>query len=275
MEEAPAIIDGINGINNINFNLKSNKGNNYEIIINGNNYHLIISLNELNKERKNKYKCITSIDDIKKTKYFLQFENIKEIMNELQFLIKQNQNLIELNEKENQFDLIFKILNSKNDQIIFRLEEENNLSFINYIILKEHYSKMKDELNELKNKIFNLEKENFELKKNNFELKIDIEKIKQILIKNNQLDDLNNKIENLNSLICNDDDNKLIKSYINSNQKIKAELLYRLTENGNSIQTFHQLCNNKGATLVLYRTQKWNEITRILSFILGYFNRWI
>ena len=252
MEGAPAIIDNIT-----KFNLKSNNGKDYEITIYFNNYHLVITLNEANKEQKNKYKCISSIDEIKKVKYFLQFENIKEIFNELQFLIKQNQNqnLIELNEKENQLYLIFKIHNSKNDQISFKLEDENNISLENYIILRENYYTIKDELNELKNKMFNLEKDNLELKKDNFELKKEIENIKNILIKNNQLDNLNNKIENLNSLICNEEDNMLIKNYINSHQHIKAELLYRLSINGNSIQKFHELCDNKGATLVLYRTQ--------------------
>ena len=99
-----------------------------------------------------------------------------------------------------------------------------------------------------------LEKENFELKKDNFELKKEIENIKNILVKNNQLNCLN-KIENLNSLICNEDDNILIKEFINSKQMVKAELLYRLTRDGNSLQKFHELCDNQGATLVLYRTQ--------------------
>ena len=35
--------------------------------------------------------------------------------------------------------------------------------------------------------------------------------------------------------------------------KIKAELLYRLSRDGNEFQTFHNLCDNKGITLLLVK----------------------
>ena len=277
MEEAPILTPKI--INSYNLNLTSNKGNNFNIIIYYNNYHLIVESYEQNKDLKNKSICISSIEEIKKTKYFLQFENIKEIFDELIFLIKQNKNLVLLNENENQLDLIFKLFNSKNEQITFKLEKENDISLANYINLRENFSELSKAVNQLKDKVFFLEKDNFELKKENFELKKEIQNIKDILIKQNQIKDLNNKIENLDSLICNEEDNILIKNYINSKQIIKAELLYRLTKDGNSIQKFHELCDNKGATLVLYRTQNGMKLGGFspLSWDIktgGYKNDW-
>ena len=253
MEEAPIIIP--KNIDTYNFNLISNNGNNFNIKITYDNLLLKIISNEENKDSKIIFQCISSIEEIKKTRYFLQFENLQEIFNDLQFLIKQNKNLISLNEKDSYLELNFKLSNSKNEQIIFKLEKDNDFLLSSYTILKENLSQVLQEIIQLKEKIFILEKDNFELKKDNFELKKEIENIKNILIKKNQSDETNNKIENLNSLICNEEDNKIIKNYINPNQLIKAQLLYRLSRDGNSIQKFHELCDNKGATLVLYRTQ--------------------
>ena len=75
---------------------------------------------------------------------------------------------------------------------------------------------------------------------------------------------INNKerIKNLNnSLIINNNNYyiKLIKDWINPNKKIEAELLYRLSRDGDQISTFHQLCDNKGPTLTLFYTQDGNK----------------
>ena len=47
--------------------------------------------------------------------------------------------------------------------------------------------------------------------------------------------------------------NNIIK-WINKNNKIKSELLYRKSKDGDSIETFHKLCDNKGNTLMLIKT---------------------
>ena len=43
----------------------------------------------------------------------------------------------------------------------------------------------------------------------------------------------------------------LITNWINPNKKITAQLLYRLTRDGELYKTFHEKCDNKGPTLVL------------------------
>ena len=43
----------------------------------------------------------------------------------------------------------------------------------------------------------------------------------------------------------------ILENWINPNKKIKAELLYRLTRDGDLYQTFHNNCDNKGPTLTL------------------------
>ena len=49
-----------------------------------------------------------------------------------------------------------------------------------------------------------------------------------------------------------------MKIWINL-KKIKAEILYRLTENGDKFSTFHELCNNKGPTLTWFHINDRNK----------------
>jgi len=46
---------------------------------------------------------------------------------------------------------------------------------------------------------------------------------------------------------------KNIKNWINKEKIITTKLLYRKTDNGDSYDTFHQLCDNKGPTLILIK----------------------
>jgi len=68
------------------------------------------------------------------------------------------------------------------------------------------------------------------------------------------------KIRNLNSLIIIDNEkyNMTLKNWINPNLEVKAELLYRLSRDGNEYQTFHNLCDNKGVTLTLFKLNDGN-----------------
>ena len=67
-------------------------------------------------------------------------------------------------------------------------------------------------------------------------------------------------ISNLNSLIIkgNKKYNKILKAWINPNNTIEAELLYRLSRDGDKISKFHELCDNKGPTLTLFNTNDGN-----------------
>jgi hypothetical protein len=84
----------------------------------------------------------------------------------------------------------------------------------------------------------------------------DIKSFGQIIKKENST----NYISNLNSLIINENKNynKLLKSWINNNKIIKAELLYRLTRDGDKVSKFHELCDNQGSTLTLFCTSDGN-----------------
>ena len=68
-------------------------------------------------------------------------------------------------------------------------------------------------------------------------------------------------INNLDSKIINGNEkyNEALKNWINPLKK-KAELLYRLSENGDKFSTFHELCDNKGPTLTLFHVNDGNIV---------------
>lgn len=51
-----------------------------------------------------------------------------------------------------------------------------------------------------------------------------------------------------------------IKNWINPNQQINFKLLYRMPRDGESIRTFHNLCDNQGPTVSLYLLKDGNII---------------
>ena len=81
----------------------------------------------------------------------------------------------------------------------------------------------------------------------------------------------NSLIPGFDSLIIqNNYSNSLIKSWISPDFKIKANLLYRMSRDGEEISTFHNLCDNKGPeTLVLFHLKNGNIIG---FFIHGFFD---
>ena len=69
-------------------------------------------------------------------------------------------------------------------------------------------------------------------------------------------------INNLDSKILEGNENyiRILKNWINPSKKIKAELLYRFSQNGDSTLKFHELCDNKGPTLTLFHVSDGNIV---------------
>ena len=181
-----------------------------------------------------------------------------------------------LNEKINNLEKEF---NSKLNEKINNLESKiNNLEKEN----KEN----KNQNSRLNEKINNLEKENKEFKKDNSKLNEKInnlekefnsklnEKINNLEKENEILkqylpyleqykkkqDEIKIKIKNLDSLIIENNIkyNKTLKNWIDPNIKIKSELLYRMSRDGIECSKFHNLCDNKGATITLIKLEDGN-----------------
>ena len=275
--------------------LLSDKNNSYSVIFNLNNNSIEITANQTNdiihKSFSNKY----SFEEIRKNKYFLQFDTLEEILDELKERINNNKIII----KENEDNLIINIPlpSSKNKEIIFELKRimKGNNDRVNELTdlimkfnkeinnIKNETKQLKDKCNNMENNEIQLKNEIIQLKHENVQLNKDIDEIKvketQLINENSQLKkDVielreklnilfktfkeNQKIHNFDSKIINGnyEYNAILKKWIDPSRAIKAELLYRLSENGEKYSTFHELCDNKGPTLTLFHVNDGNIV---------------
>ena len=143
----------------------------------------------------------------------------------------------------------------KKEKEIEEIKKENNelKNLINELIIsnKKEIEELKKENNELKNKQEKAEKEIEEIKKITNEIKEEKERIK-----NNDL--------YKSTIIKDEEEIKLLSDWINENKEKKFKLLYKLSLDGDSIETFHKKCDNKGPTLIIIKTTK--------NYIFGGYN---
>jgi len=218
--------------------LNSNRNNKFLIIIHLDNEIKIVA-NQINDIIKKSFSNKFTFEKIRENKYFLQFDSLKEIFDELKERI--NSNKITLEEYENSLKINIQLPSSKNKEIIFELNQKNKndsekIRDLIQIVIEQNkeISDLKKEVNDLKEKLNILWKEKEERK----------------------------KIYNFDSKIINGNEkyNECLKNWIDPTRKIKAELLYRLSQNGENISTFHELCDNKGPTLTLFHVNDGNKV---------------
>ena len=285
--------------------LKSNSNNSYSIIFNLNN-SIEITSNQINGIINKSYSSKYSFEEIRENNYFLRFNSIIEIFDEIKDKIFNNKVLL----KENENRLIINLPLPENKEIIFELQSiiKNNIERLNeltnliiklnsqmnnnneeIIKLKQKMRQLSDENKQLKNEIDDfkdkeirlmneknniindinfLKNDNMQLKDNeaklineNIQLKEEIISLKEkvnvlSLLKENLI------INNLDSKILEGNENyvRILKNWINPSKKIKAELLYRFSQNGDSTLKFHVLCDNKGPTLTLFHVSDGNIV---------------
>ena len=226
-----------------------NKEKLFEVISNANKHYFIKLLNKGNslliscyyqKEiSKIEYESEFDINYLKKVKLFAIYDSIDECLDEIFLGIDINKNKI--NENTNNIILTIPLINTKFKEIIFELKEKEkndkqkieelftiiNLQQKEIVYLKNENNNFKEKINKIENDIKDL-----------LQFKKDIMETNSISIDSNII---NNNISYKKSL----------KNWINPNQSIKLELLYRLTKDGDSISTFHNKCDNISPTLVL------------------------
>ena len=259
MDQAPTVTSEkpINSLSK-SFNIKSDKEHDFSISISTeiSNCLLIKGKYKDNLTFHN-YSSMKKIDDIKKNKYFLIFDNIEEIFNELSNLIDSSKPSII--EETNKFLLSIPLPTTKIKEIIFEINEEEKSDKEKIAELYLIISNLKEQILLNNNEII---RKNIELTSKVEEQNKEIEELKKKINeitknKENLIEDKTQKREdtilNLDSLIIKNNIkyNTTLKNWINPNQKIKAELLYRLSRDSHFYQIFHKYCDNKGPTLTL------------------------
>ena len=213
---------------NLNFELKkealSDKNNKFILFFKTEN-NSELSLKAIKNDLpKRIFSNIFAVSVIKENRYFIQFDDLKEICEEISERVEKEK--ITLIEETNSIIISIPLPSSKIKEIIFELKEEEKSD-------KEIIKDLMKLTIEQKNEISNLKKELYDLKRE-----------ASLLFKY--------YITNLDSVIIdNINQNSTLKNWINPNKNIKANLLYRLSRDGPQISTFHKLCDNKGATLTL------------------------
>ena len=217
-----------------------------------------ISINAIINQKigNNQFSTSISLDKFKENRYFNQFDDMKEICQELTERIKP-ENL--------------KLIHDNNVLILSVLLPSTKFKEISFI-LKEKEKSDKDKINELYTIIENYHKENEMLKKEIDEIKLFINELK----KEKEREKNKLSLTNFESLIVKDEKKiNVLKNWIDSSEKkLETELLYRLSKDGESIATFHQLCDNKGPTITIFEKTD-GTVTGIyspLSFDTSYNN---
>jgi len=226
------------------FVIETENNSKYDIYLKSSNSSSIsLEGNFKNNLKNENYLSVLSIEKIKENKYFLMFDTIDEILNEISLLLEKNNP---------------KIIEEK-DKIILKISlNTSKIKEVNFTLNKKEKNE-NEKISELYSLINNLTNK-FEITINDLTTKInkqnnEINELKNIIKKQNEtIKNLTNSLLfSLDSLIIgeNDEQNNILKNWINPEENIKSKLLYRLTRDGNSPKTFHEKCDNQGPTLVL------------------------
>ena len=248
-----------------NIELKTNKNNTYLITFSLGSV-LGIEANQINDLIKKSFSNEFTFDEIiEKNNFFKENNSLEEAFDELNFRITEEKKTT-IEESENNLKIKIPVPNRLNKEIIFTLKQNNKnenekINDLAQLINKQNQeiTNLKEEDTKLKNEITELKNENIQLKNEINELKKDINDIKVRFNIFSKSKGERQTIDNLNSKIINENEeyyNMNLKRWINPTKNLKAQLLYRLSENGEKYETFHQLCDKKGPTLTLFHIKE-------------------
>ena len=258
MTEAPKVIS--------DFSIDvENEGKKYEIILSQKSNNLLIISKDLNSFPSKRYEEEFTKNNFNQiSKFFMFFNDISEIFTELKIKIEENK--FKINVNENKFVLLFKvdISNINEFSIELKRKEEDLKSIVESLcsIIKkqeEKINKFEEEsnikINKLEEKIKKLEDEKNETNNKTNKLENEIKEIKEKLLPLKEEKDKEEKFYNFkeSKIIKNNDDKILISNWIFPNSKIKFNLLYQISRDGDNISTFYNKVKDKCPTLIIVK----------------------
>ena len=239
----------------MNFEIKSNKGKIFFINFINKGEQLCISAYYNYNSAKVEYESKFEISYIKNVKLFILYDTLDECLEEIFAGINTGKSY--LTEEKNYFNLYIPLNNIKFKEIMFKVELKENINLIDKISKDSKVNpECKEQINELKKVIKSQNNEIIDLKEKVEQLEYFVREL--LIFKN----DISGKIGlRIHSKIV---DSYLyilmLKNWINkienSNKIIKTKLLYKLTKDGESVDTFHKLCDNISPSLVLVETSE-------------------
>ena len=207
----------------------------YKIKLTFSSDKLIIDIIQEDSFPKIYYSSFFILEEIQKNdKWFRLFDTFDESIDTIDGLFEEKQ--VKITKNENNINLTL-IHSEKNiSDSIFKIEKkEESEDDIIPKLLESH--------NDLRKRVKMLEKNNKEMKETLDKI-MSIPKINQYFLK------LSKNISN--GIIKTEEDKNLVFSWINKNiQKVSAKLLYSAIIDGDNASTFHNLCDDKGPTLII------------------------
>ena len=245
-----------------------------------------------NEKKKNLKKNIKQLEELSK--------NIDKAINEIKVLYESLANEKEELKLKIQkiFTKIRNAINDKEDELLLEIDNKFDNNYFKEDLIKE-FEKLPDRINILIEKGNKLDNEWEDENKLNLIInnciniennikdinaiydnikKCNVNKSKNIIYpeEENEINSFLNDIKNFGKIgdysdiygLCkiskiidgNFKYEQSIKNWVNPNENLKFELLYRLSENGEDFSTFHLLCDNKGPTLSLFHVKDDNKI---------------
>ena len=233
--EAPTVNNNQPYINQ--YNLFDTK---WELELNTTHSNLSIKARNLSKVENGFYYFEDSKENIYKLdRYFLVYETLEEIKDNIIETLKDQDNFEIKQVKDNEIKLILKIqIGKKIKNIEFSLTKKEIAKddLINVLI---------DKINLLENKINEYEElfgEEIKERKKIYHLFNEFKETKSKVL--NKIKDYNFIINNISKQLS-----------LNENQNIKLTLIYQASKDGMKAESFHKFCDYKGPTLTIIKTK--------------------
>ena len=269
----------------LEFNFKAEVDNDIFNIILTQNYenceHLIIKISQTNAIPPTSYEAKFTKKDLDTTsRYFKMFDDISQLFPEMQskfekkeYNIKKNQNAI----------LIYFILGIKNIPD-FSLTIPKTQNSINSTVealcqlvnkMQNDNKKMKDEMNNILNDNKTMREDMNKILNENKKMKDEIKNLKEEIInlkKEVKFSNAENEIDS--DIVKNKDEKKMVFNWIRQNAKMKFNLLFKATRDGDRISSFADKVKGKSPTLILIKTKtgyKFGGYTTVEWDMTGYY----
>lgn len=245
-----------NALNDLKEYQKSfeNNNKNFDILLSIKSENLIIKIRQVNSFPLNNYESVFSKNDLNElSKYFRMFDDINDLFPDLIYKLENNE--FKIIEKRNSLQLYIYInitnisnasLPIKKVNVSLSSTVETLCKMMNKILeenneLKNYKIKKEKQFNELKNEVLILKKDKEERDKKEKEENEKLEKEEKII--NGNFSD--------SSILKANKEKIMVINWIKPNAKVKFELLYKSSRDGDQISTFYQKVAGKSLTLVV------------------------
>ena len=241
MASAPTYCKPLIKNKELKFEVKSNLNHIFYFHLLNQGESLLISSYYNSKNTKIEFESKFELSYIKNVKLFIIYDTLDDCLDEIIAGIDTGKSY--LVEENNYINLYIPLNNKKFNEIMFKINLKEKIDISNNINMNEYnniINGQNKEISELKDKIENLEilvKELLTFKK---------EILGKITFRiNSHIVDSYYYIFMLKKWLNKNNDNN------NSNKIIKTKLLFRLSRDGESVDTFHKLCDDISPTLLL------------------------